>query len=213
MVGARWSGGRRLLGPGGGLGRRRCRCRRQLSTAAPPGAVSRRAARALGLLPSYLAEARSAPAACLNLSVAENQMLADLLTPRLARGAGFADELIYYQPTPGREDARRAVARYMSSSLYGGLHAVDPEELILGAGCNAVLENLFFSIAEPGSAVLVPAPSYAAFDFDLSARAGMELRPVMPEGLANQVRQAGLIPSAGGRASYTLDAPRPQART
>ena len=76
-----------------------------------------------------------------------------------------------------------------------------------------MLENLFFSIAEPGSAVLVPAPSYAAFDFDLSARAGMEVRPVMPEGLANQVRQAGLIPSAGGRASYTLDAPRPQPRT
>ena len=147
--------------------------------------ISQRAGRALGLLPSYLADARSAPASCLNLSVAENQMLADLLTPRLAAAGGsFPDELIYYQPTPGRADMREAVARYMSSSLYAGRHCVNPEQLIIGAGCNAVLENLFFTIAEPGSAVLVPAPYYAAFDFDLSSRAGMAVVPVVPEGLA-----------------------------
>ncbi len=146
--------------------------------------ISQRASRALELLPSYLAEARSAPARCLNLSVAENQMLADLLSPRLAAAGGnFADELIYYQPTPGRVDMREAVARYMSHSLYGGRHNVKAEKLIIGAGCNAVLENLCFAIAEPGSAVLVPAPYYAAFDFDLTSRAGMAVVPVRPDGL------------------------------
>ena len=78
---------------------------------------------------------------------------------------------------------REAVARYMSHSLYAGRHIVNPEQLIIGAGCNAVLENLCFAIAEPGSAVLVPAPYYAAFDFDLSSRAGMAVVPVRPGGL------------------------------
>jgi aspartate/methionine/tyrosine aminotransferase len=162
-----------------------CAAAAAAAAAAGRRCISQRAGRALGLLPSYLADARSAPASCLNLSVAENQMLADLLTPRLAAAGGsFPDELIYYQPTPGRADMREAVARYMSSSLYAGRHCVNPEQLIIGAGCNAVLENLFFTIAEPGSAVLVPAPYYAAFDFDLSSRAGMAVVPVVPEGLA-----------------------------
>ena len=87
------------------------------------------------------------------------------------------------QPTPGRLAMREAVARYMSHSLYGGRHIVNPEQLIIGAGCNAVLENLCFAIAEPGSAVLVPAPYYAAFDFDLASRAGMAVVPVRPGGL------------------------------
>jgi len=50
--------------------------------------------------------------------------------------------------------------------------------LIVGAGCNAVLENLCFCLSEPGDAVLVPTPYYAAFEFDLGARAGLKVEPV-----------------------------------
>ena len=47
-----------------------------------------------------------------------------------------------------------------------------PDGIILGAGCNAVLENLCMCLAEPGDAVMIPTPYYAAFEFDLAARAG-----------------------------------------
>ena len=186
------------------------RRQRPLSAASPrhlwQRGISRRAERALELLPSYLVEARSAPASCLNLSVAENQMLCDLLSPRLAQaGASFLDELIYYQPTPGRADMREAVARYMSGSLYAGRYAPDPENLIIGAGCNAVLENLFFTIAEPGSGVLVPAPYYAAFDFDLSSRAGVTVVPVVPEGLPGLPGADLLDPAAYYPTAAALD--------
>jgi hypothetical protein len=157
-----------------------------------PCLVSGRALRAPGLLPAYLADARAVapysdenPGGCINLSVAENQMVADMLAPRLAvAGGSFDPGLIGYQQTPGMPQLREAVARYMTSSLYDSQYEVDPQKMIIGAGCNAVLENLFFTIAEPGSAVLVPAPYYAAFDFDLAARVGMELEPVFPPGLA-----------------------------
>lgn len=41
-----------------------------------------------------------------------------------------------------------------------------------------MLENLFFSIADPGAGVLVPTPYYAAFEFDLGARAHLKIVPV-----------------------------------
>ena len=50
--------------------------------------------------------------------------------------------------------------------------------MVLGAGCNAVLENLCFCLTEPGDAVLIPTPYYAAFAFDLGARASLNIIPV-----------------------------------
>jgi aspartate/methionine/tyrosine aminotransferase len=55
---------------------------------------------------------------------------------------------------------------------------MDPEGIVVGAGCNAVLENLCLALAEPGEGVLIPTPYYAAFEFDLVARAGLSIVPV-----------------------------------
>ena len=168
-------------------------------TITPASVVSQRGMRAPGLLPAYLADARAVPPwsldnprGCINLSVAENQMMADLLAPRLAAaGSAFAPELIYYQSTPGMPVLRAAMASYMSRSLYDHKYTIDPEKLIIGAGCNAVLENLVFAIADPGSAVLIPTPYYAAFDFDLAARAGMVIEPVIPPGVSGGGAEPG----------------------
>jgi DNA-binding transcriptional MocR family regulator len=152
---------------------------------------SRRAGAAVELLPTYLSDARAvqryhpteAPDGALQLCVAENQMLEDLLVPALSSftsaPTSFAADMIYYQPTHGRPSARMAMARYLERTL-GGLpeelkkneKSLDPEGLVMGAGCNAVLENLCICLADAGDAVLIPTPYYAAFEFDLVARAG-----------------------------------------
>lgn len=170
--------------------------RRPLSTASGTAKASCRGTAALDLLPSYLAGARavpkynaeSQPDGLLNLSVAENRMLEDMLVPRVNAVASteFPASGIYYQNTQGLDEVRNAMAAHFSAVLtpthrYNFL----PENLVVGAGCNAVLENLFFSIAEHGDGVLVPAPYYAAFEFDLSARIGLRLVPVQPAGVAS----------------------------
>jgi aspartate/methionine/tyrosine aminotransferase len=116
----------------------------------------------------------------LQLSVAENQMLEDLLVPALTEFSSqpFTADLIYYQPTHGRLGLREAVARYLERLLNVAPQKIDPEGLVMGAGCNAVLENLCMCLADPGEAVMIPTPYYAAFEFDLSARAGLEIVPV-----------------------------------
>ena len=44
---------------------------------------------------------------------------------------------------------------------------------MVSSGCNAVLESLFACICNPDDTVLVPAPYYATFQFDLGVRAGV----------------------------------------
>lgn len=142
---------------------------------------------AVSVLPSYLADARaverycpdSCPQGALQLGVAENQMLEDLLVPALTEFSSqpFAADLIYYQPTQGRPGLRKAVAKYLERLLKVP-QSIDWEGLVVGAGCNAVLENLCMCLADPGEAVLIPTPYYAAFEFDLTARAGLSIVPV-----------------------------------
>jgi aspartate/methionine/tyrosine aminotransferase len=146
-----------------------------------------RAAAAVSLLPTYLADARaiekyssSTPNGALQLSVAENQMLEDLLLPALAEFSlkqTFPADAIYYQPTHGRESLRMAASVYLRDLLELE-QSLDPDGIVVGAGCNAVLENLCMTLAEPGQGVMIPLPYYAAFDFDLGSRAGLKVVPV-----------------------------------
>mmetsp|Transcript_17895 Transcript_17895/g.19950 ORF Transcript_17895/g.19950 Transcript_17895/m.19950 type:complete len:473 (-) Transcript_17895:69-1487(-) len=148
---------------------------------------SQRGKRAVTLLPDYLADARavvkysaSAPDGALQLGVAENQMLEDLLVPALTKFSSskrFAADCIYYQPTHGRYELREAFCKYLQRLLNLSTD-LDREALIMGAGCNAVLENLCITLAAPGEGVLIPTPYYAAFEFDLVARAGLSIIPV-----------------------------------
>jgi DNA-binding transcriptional MocR family regulator len=126
-----------------------------------------RASRAVELLPTYLADARavekyspSTPNGALQLSVAENQMLEDLLVPSLTEFSSaqeFPADAIYYQPTHGRESFRRAMAAYLEG-LLGLSKPMDEDGIVVGAGCNAVLENLCLCLAEPGEGVMIPTP-------------------------------------------------------
>lgn len=159
------------------------------------------------MLPTYLADARgvekfdavSNPKGVLNLSVAENQLLSPLLVPKIrsimgsanadGRGGLFEKEWIYYQKTHGSEECRIGLSEHMLRVISRGEYAFDPEKLIVGAGCNAVLENLLFTIAEAGEGVLIPRPYYAAFEFDLAARADLKVLPLT-------VRRAGFEPSS-----------------
>ncbi|KAL3771360.1 hypothetical protein ACHAW5_000069 [Stephanodiscus triporus] len=120
----------------------------------------------------------------------------------------FEREMAYYQPTHGTPGARRAMAGYLrglllssssSSSMSSTAATFDPENVVLGAGCNAVLENLCMCLADPGDAVLIPAPYYAAFEFDLAARAGCRIVPTYGSGrVRDSDRSTSSSSSCGG---------------
>jgi aspartate/methionine/tyrosine aminotransferase len=165
--------------------------RRDVATAVERASTERsltrsaRGQRAVQLLPTYLADARSVekyspqyPNGALQLGVAESQMLEDWLVPALNIDLKVSPDCIYYQPTPGRQGFRTAMASYMEDMLDLDKGRIDTEGLVVGAGCNAVLENLCICLAEAGDAVLIPTPYYAAFEFDLVARADLYVQAV-----------------------------------
>ena len=141
-----------------------------------------RGAKALELLPAYLGDARGVakyhadeqPEGALSLGVAESKLLEDLLLPRLQQAPSLTADAIYYQPTSGRDDLKYAVLQYMKELVDNDHLKLD--NLVVGSGCNAVLENLCFAIADPGDTVLIPTPYYAAFEFDLAARASLRVQ-------------------------------------
>jgi aspartate/methionine/tyrosine aminotransferase len=175
---------------------------------------SRRSREAVQLLPTYLSDARSIakyskenPGGALQLSVAETKILEDWLVPALLEPIqnDRVSELIYYQATAGRDDCKSALCEYMESLLGIAPETLDPNGLVVGAGCNAVLENLCFCLAQQGDAVLIPTPYYAAFEFDLQARVALFVQPVSTQAYHPTVRDSR-DPSLYYPNTQTLDA-------
>jgi aspartate/methionine/tyrosine aminotransferase len=72
----------------------------------------------------------------------------------------FDRDMVYYQPTQGTLGLRKIMARYLQSLLMDIItqRQFNADNLVLGAGCNAVLENLCMCLSDPGDAVLIPTP-------------------------------------------------------
>lgn len=85
--------------------------------------------------------------------------------------AAFSDNDVYcYNNFLGLEPARNAVASFLENYFSPQQHnKIDPENIALSSGCAALLNSLFYSLAEEGDAVLIPAPYYAVFESDMKA--------------------------------------------
>ncbi|KAL7566484.1 hypothetical protein ACA910_000957 [Epithemia clementina (nom. ined.)] len=183
---------------------------------------SRRALSAVQLLPSYLADARSvqqyhptdAPDGALQLGVAESKMLEDLLVPALNMPIDIPSDCIYYQQTHGRLSCRESMSSYLENLLNLPKNSLYVDGLVLGSGCNAVLENLCLCLAEPGEAVMIPTPYYAAFEFDLVARANLHVHPVPTQDYSDATStesetasssNSSVVSGGGGTERQTID--------
>ena len=138
---------------------------------------------------SYIAQhvvARVRGAPWISLAVAEHRdpelcvELAARMAEQLrlcATSPTAALQLCGYDDEAGSYQFREAVAGALRLCVYRGGARVDADEVCVGAGVAAVLNALLLATLDPGDAVLVPTPCYAAFGFDLEAVAGCVLAP------------------------------------
>lgn len=112
------------------------------------------------------------PGGYVNLGTAENRLVWDLLAPRLAIAPREPD--VHYGPLHGTPELRGAIAALLAPVWCD----VDPDDLVVVSGATAALDILASTLCDPGEAIAVPAPYYAAFDTDLTARSGARLLPV-----------------------------------
>jgi aspartate/methionine/tyrosine aminotransferase len=120
--------------------------------------------------------AQSCPDGYIALSVAENKMMWDVLVPRLASYRDVPSRVLGYDTMIGALAFRQKLAAFMGRRFLG--RPITPEQLAVVAGAGSVLELLFYAIADPGDAVLVPTPSYAGFWADLETRDELTIVPV-----------------------------------
>ncbi len=111
------------------------------------------------------------------LCIAENARRTDDLLGRLHRYVPqVTTGSLGYDAMVGNVTFRRHLADYLGRAFLGRTFA--PEHLVVLAGAGTILEQLFFTLGDPGDAVLVPTPSYAGFWADLETRDDLLIHPV-----------------------------------
>lgn len=133
------------------------------------------------------------PDGYINLGTAENRLAWDLLASRLHAPRRVTAEDTRYAPLHGTAALREAIAAFLSRCWHAD---VDPEHLVVLSGATAALDVIASALCDPGQAIIVPAPYYAAFETDLCGRSGACLIPV-PSASSGGFR---LDPAAVGRA-------------
>lgn len=118
----------------------------------------------------------TSPEGYVALCIAENKLMGDFLVPRLAADSLPPPSVLGYDSMVGAEAFREQLAAFMGRTFLGRPFA--PEQIAVSAGAGTILENLFYALADPGDAILVPTPSYAGFWVDLETRDDLHIVPV-----------------------------------
>ena len=122
------------------------------------------------------------------LCVAENKLaqkyLADRLSrPSVAKCAFETFDSYNYGDLRGLPHVCEAVARFLERFFWKSQNSpnksvnkedspsvsISPDHICLAPGASSILGHLFYSLAEAGDAILIPAPYYAAFENDMKA--------------------------------------------
>lgn len=116
------------------------------------------------------------PDGYIGLCVAENKLVWDLLEPRVAANRDVDSQSFSYQDMLGAPEFRAVIAEFLGKRLAN--RTVNPDNLAVLSGAGSILETLFYVLTDPGDAVLVPTPSYAAFWPDLGTRDQATIIPI-----------------------------------
>jgi len=111
------------------------------------------------------------------LCVAENKLVHDKLAERCHKSSSSYDlwkreESYCYNDMRGLPDVRSSFAVLLEHYFWSNKaqnEFINPEHITLSSGASSILNQLFYTLAEPGDAVLIPAPYYAAFENDMKA--------------------------------------------
>ena len=129
------------------------------------------------------------------MAVAESrQSFAPEMVNKLAdvRSGAIEPSTGAYANMLGRQRFRNAFASTISRTVLGNRVAIDPEQLCVSAGCGSVLFQLGMLLLDPGDAVLLPTPTYAALYNDLGTLCYGRIVDIPTEASAYRLTQQGL---------------------
>lgn len=143
----------------------------------------------------------------ISLCVAENKLILSEFAKKLSQPntakVGFGNEVNYcYNDVRGMQYVRKSVAQFITKRFIQGSTTsniakitnnneterkkehnlcASEDQIVLGSGAAAILNFLFHCTANENEVVLIPAPYYAAFEYDMSIIAKCVPYPVHME--------------------------------
>ena len=112
------------------------------------------------------------PDGWINLGTAEHALLCSEMNKLLKNAPVALEEDLRYQSLHSKHSARQKIAQWLS--IRAG-RPLDPEKLVLASGATAIIESLGFAFCDPGDCILIPAPCYSGFYYDLESRAEVQI--------------------------------------
>jgi aspartate/methionine/tyrosine aminotransferase len=113
------------------------------------------------------------PTGIINLSVSQNNLMHDLLIPKINTSLDLGAEHLAYTEAHGIEELRTEFCSFLQTHL--GLNDLNPENLIIQSGATPLCENLSFSLFDEGDYLLTPAPYFPGFDHTFTKRFGANI--------------------------------------
>ncbi|XP_028519006.1 probable inactive 1-aminocyclopropane-1-carboxylate synthase-like protein 2 [Exaiptasia diaphana] len=119
------------------------------------------------------------PQGIINLGTSENKLMYDILKPKFQEPASreIQEHHTQYCDFRGTYEFRKAVAEFLDHYMKP-LENIDPDNLCVINGCNAIVEAMGTVLADPGEGFLLPTPYYGGFQIDLKQRAEVVPFPV-----------------------------------
>jgi len=120
------------------------------------------------------------PDGIVNISVAENKLVSDLVLSKLQEvGPCLTASGLAYNPNQGSQRLRKAIANHLSKRV--AKCPIDADKLMLTTGATSTLWLLTSMLTDVGEGVMVPAPFYHAYERDFTALLDSKL-VVVPAG-------------------------------
>lgn len=121
------------------------------------------------------------PLGVINLSVSQNNLMHDLLIPKINTPLNLGPEHLHYRDSHGIENLREEFCQFFQNHL--GLKNLNPENIIIQSGATPICENLSFTLFDEGDYLLTPAPYFPGFDHTFTKRFGAKIlkAPLSPK--------------------------------
>jgi 1-aminocyclopropane-1-carboxylate synthase len=103
------------------------------------------------------------------LAIAENNLMKEELTDKINSIRQYSPGILNYTESSGLPKLKDAIANFFSKRIFRlnfESSQVSPSQLILGAGCTAILHELSLLLLDRDDSVLIPVPYYPAFQVD-----------------------------------------------
>lgn len=85
-----------------------------------------------------------------------------------------------YENMTGMTPFREALASFLADYILK-CGPVDPNHIVVNVGVGSIINHMSMALFDKGDGILIPAPSYASFDFDLKVKTTLTTtRPWVP---------------------------------